>query len=166
MTNTGRIGKYTGFRENDKQKQAKQLFNMIFSPSAPRSVNLSPPSSERLTRSDARYRGATSRSGVLAHAFFGTPQVSGESNAIAEQTCENQWYVSALSEEVRPDRTIPVRLFSLALVVRRDQSRQMRCTPFAPAEISYFDPHVVQYRKMRLLKLAELKENTPAAHNS
>jgi hypothetical protein len=29
-----------------------------------------------------------------------------------------------------------------------------------------FDPHVVEYRKMRIRKLAELKENTPAAHNS
>jgi nitrite reductase/ring-hydroxylating ferredoxin subunit len=38
---------------------------------------------------------------------------------------ENQWYVIALSEEVRPGKKIPVRLFSHEIVVWRDQNRQL-----------------------------------------
>ena len=85
---------------------------------------------------------------------------------------ENQWYVIALSEEVRPGKKIPVRLFSHEIIVWRDQNRQLsaidaRCPHMgASLALGRVVDGAVDYRKMRLRKLAELKENTPAAHKS
>jgi hypothetical protein len=101
---------------------------------------------------------------------------------------EDQWYVVALSEEIRTGKKKPVRLFGQEIVVWRHNDGHLGaidsrcphmgalwqdkkplfsvrpiCTEDARSEVLMeFGPHVVEYRKMRQKKLQEMSEKTSA----